>query len=227
MKIKVLLPALLETEEQRRMTKECKKSLVSKVNEIELIEDNKRYPKRVAQAWNALLDPWRGKEYDYLMIVASDTIADPNAVDFMVRCAEENLEAGIISGKVIRNLKRFKEYSGKRAYIARLTRRRKDPACFLLRKGVIEKVGRIDETFPFEFVECDYIYRMQLAGYNYVQPDVILWYHPSFSGTIGNPERRLKQAFRRYVAKWGGDSYNEQFRFPYQNVNLDFTHCNR
>lgn len=222
--VKLLLPALLETKEQKRMTRECKKSLVSKENDIELIEDNKRYKTRVAGAWNALLDPWRGKEYDYLMIVASDTIADPKAIDYMVRCAEENPKAGIITGKVERDLKKFKRSVGKRQYTERLTRGLIDPACFILRKGVIEKVGRIDEYFPMEFVERDLIYRCKLIGYEVVQPDIILWYHPPFSGTIGNSHARLQKALRRYYAKWHGDAGMEEWKFPYNDFSLDFTH---
>ena len=223
MKVKLLLPALIETKEQKRMTNECKKSLVSKEHDIELTEDNKRYKTRVAGAWNALLDPWRGKDYDYLMIVASDTIADPNTIDFMVKCAEENPKAGIITGKVIRDLKQFKKMVGKRKYTPKLTSGLIDPACLIIRKGVIEKVGKIDEEFPFEFVERDYIWRCKLAGYEIIQPDVILWYHPPFSGTIGNPQLRLQKALRKYIRKWGGDANSEVFKFPYNDMNLDFT----
>ena len=110
-----------KTKEQRRMVRDCRESLVGvrfpfnerpmtthDNNEIELFEDNKKYPDRVAQAWNKLINVWRGKDYDYLMIIASDTIADPDAIDYMVKCAEENPQAGMITGKVERNLKRFK-----------------------------------------------------------------------------------------------------------------------
>lgn len=222
-KVRLLLPALLETKEQKQMAKECRESLVSKENEIELLEDNKRYPKRVAQAWNTLIDRWRGKDYDYLMIVASDTIADPNAIDYMVRCAEKNPNAGMITGKVERNLKRFKRFAGKRKYTSKLTVGLIDPACFLLRRGVIERVGRIDTEFPFEFCERDLIYRIKLAGYNVIQPDVVLWYHPPFAGTIGNDYKRLQFYLRKYVRKWNGDADMEQNRFPYNDASLDYT----
>jgi hypothetical protein len=116
---------------------------------------------------------------------------------------------------------------GKQEYTTKLTHdtidKRIDPATFLLRKGVIEKVGRIDEFFPVEFVERDYMYRMKLAGYDCIQPDVVTWYHPPYSGTVGNDLRRYDQAFKRYVLKWGDDP--EVYQFPFNDPSLDFTYC--
>ena len=155
------------------------------------------------------------------MITANDTQADLGAIDYMVRCAEEH-DAGMVTGKVVRDLDEFKKGYG-REYTSELTTGLIDPACFVLKKGVIEKVGRIDEAFKIEFVERDYIYRMKLAGYKVIQPDVVLWYHPPRSGTVGNDEERLRQAFRKYYAKWGGDANSEVFRYPMNDMSKDFT----
>ena len=240
MNIKVLLPALLDTKEQIQMTNDCRDSLVSKDCNIEIIEDNKVYDTRVAGVWNAFLDKyrysdrrsddvWYGSpdEYDYLMITANDTIADPNAIDYMVKCAEENPNAAIITGKVDRNYNRFMKKSGKREYTSELTKGLIDPACFLIRRGVIEKVGRIDDYFPVEFVERDYIHRCKLAGYDVVQPDVVLWYHPPFAGTIGNDDDRLRFYLRRYLSKWGGDANAEVYKYPFNDLSLDYTYCEK
>jgi len=227
MKIKILLPALLDTPEQVQMTDECRNSLITKDNDIEVIEDNERYDTRVAGVWNKFLDAWRGKEYDYLMITANDTVADPNAIDYMVRCAEDNPDSALITGKVDRNYNRFMKKSSKRKYTKELTSGLIDPACFLLRKGVIEDVGRIDEYLPVEFVERDYIYRCKLAGYDVIQPDVVLWYHPPYAGTIGNDDDRLRFYLRRYLSKWGGDANSETFRYPFNNMNLDYRYTEK
>lgn len=226
MKIKALLPALITNKEQEKMTDLCRKSLVSFDHCLKIEEDQKPYKAKVAGVWNNFLDKWRGKDYDYLLITANDTQADPKAIDWMVKCAE-NTGAGMVTGKVTRDLKEFKKGFGQQEWTEDLTMGLIDPACFLLKRGVIEKVGRIDEYFPAEFVERDYIYRMKLAGYDVVQPDMVLWYHPPHSGTIGNPPERLQKALRRYVSKWGGDANREQYRHPFNDFNLTYKHCKK
>lgn len=223
--VQVLLPALQETKEQKEMAQRSLKSLVSFDYCVKVTVDKKRYKTAVAGAWNALLDKWRGKDYDYLMITASDVEHDPNCIDYLVKCMEENPKAGIVSVKVTRDYEDFKKNFGQYKYTSKLTQGLKDPATFMLRKGVIEKVGRIDEYFPFEFVERDFIHRCKLAGYDWIQPDIILEYHPPRSGTIGNPQERLDAALRRYMAKWGGDANSEVFTSPFNNLSLDYTYC--
>lgn len=203
------------------MTDACRESLVSK-HDLVVYEDNLKYDKAVAGVWNAFLDIWRGKEYDYVLIVANDTIATPNGIDFMIKCAEENPESGLITGMVTRDLNEFKKKKGEWKYTSELTKGLLDPACFLLRKGVIEKVGRIDEVFKKEFVERDFLYRCQLADYNVIQPDVITWYHPPYAGTIGNSTARLHRALRKYVQKWNGDANCEQWKYPYNDLSLTY-----
>lgn len=227
--VQILLPALIENEEQEKMTKRCKKSLISFDQCVKLTVDKKKYPAAVAGVWNTFLDKWRGKDYDYLMITANDTEADPHAIDYMVRCAEENSQAGIITGHVTRDYDDFKKNYGQYEYTSSLTvgAENIDPACFLIRKGLIEKLGRIDEEFPCEFVERDYIYRAKLAGYDVIEPAINLWYHPPYAGTIGNDSKRLQRALRKYMSKWGGDANKESYLFPYNDARLDFTYCNK
>jgi hypothetical protein len=230
-KVKVLLPALVSTPEQEQMTARCKKSLISLNPEVclKVQVDGKKYDKAVAAVWNAFLDEWRGKEYDYLLITANDTEADAQGIDHMIRCAESYPNAGMITGMVERDYDSFKKNYGQYTWDSKTltTERPLDPACFLLRKGVIEKVGRIDEFFPREFVEVDYIRRIRLAGFDVIQPEVVTWYHPSHAGTIGNDNNRLQQALRRYMYKWGGDAYRENFLAPLNDFRLDYTHCIR
>lgn len=227
-KIKVLLPALIETKEQKEMFERSYKSALSFENCAKVYVNHDRFETKVAGAWNALLDAWRGKEYDYLMITASDVEHDPMCIDFLVRCAEENPNAGIISTKVERDYDKFIQGFGQQEYTSKLTEDQpKDPATFLIRKGVMEKIGRVDEQFPGAFVERDLIYRAKLAGFDWVQPDIILEYHPPFSGTLGNDEIELQKALKRYMLKFGGDANQEQFKHPYNNLSLDFTYCEK
>ena len=224
--IKALLPALITTKEQSEMTLKAEKTLVSQEHDLEVFVDKEPYKARIAGVWNNFMDEWRGKEYDYLLITANDIQHDPKCVDFLGRLAEEHPEAGMVSGKVERDLNKFMEEFGKRTYAERLTVGfPKDPATMLFRKGVIEKVGRIDELFPLEFVERDYLYRMQLAGYQWLQSTEVLVFHPPFAGTIGNDKDRLQKAFEKYVSKWGGDATRETYRYPQNDMSKDFTFC--
>lgn len=226
-KIEVYLPSVQDTEEQKKMTEKCRESLVTKENVLNIIENSEKYPRKVAQAWNWFFDQWRNKVYSYLMIVANDTIADPNAIDYMLRALKENPNAGLITGRVIRDIEEFEKSKGSFEYNSKLTKGLLDPACFIINKGVIEKVGRVDEEFPVEFVERDFIYRLKLAGYDSIQLDTPLWYHPPYSGTVGNDQERLQVAYRKYLAKWGGDANAERYMYPYNDMNLTYTFCRK
>lgn len=224
-KIHVLLPALIESENQKLMTQRCRKSLISLNYCLDIIEDNNKYKFAVAEVWETFFSNFRGKKYDYLMIVANDTEMDCQAIDFGIRCLKEHPEAGVITFKVERDHDKYVKGYGQGIYDGKLSRtyRELDPACFILRKGVIEKVGEIDFQFPCEFVERDYWHRCRLAGFNWIQLDQVLCYHPPVAGTIGNSIERLKKALRRYTLKWGGDAGLEKFTHPYNNFNLDYT----
>ncbi len=227
-KIKALLPYLLMNKDQEEMTERARKSLISFDNCLKLYEDGKKYETKVAGVWNAFFKQWIGKEYEYLMITANDVEHDPKMIDFMVRCAEANPTAGIISCKVTRDYEEFKQGFGQQIYTEALTTSQpKDPATFLIRKGVLEIIGLVDEQFPGAFVERDLIYRAKLAGYDWIQPDIVLQYHPPYSGTLGNDMDALNNAYSRYLAKWGGDANNEKYTHPYQNLNLPITYCER
>jgi hypothetical protein len=235
MQIKCLLPALIQNEEQEDMTSQCKKSLQETFAmahqrhgaQVHTQVDGEYYANRVAACWNVFLDQFRGKKYDFLLITANDMLAAPYALDYMLRAMEDYPDAGMVTGKIERNLKSFVANMARQKYTRQLTpdtiEKRIDPAAFLLRKGVIETVGRVDEWFPIEYVERDYMRRMHLAGFDCIQPDVVTWYHPSHSGTVGNDMQRFDAATKRYIMKWGGDP--ETFQFPFQDPNLDFTFC--
>lgn len=223
--IQVLLPALITSKEQDKMTETCRLSIVSFDHCVKLEEDNKRYESKVAGVWNAFLDKWRGQEYDYLMITANDTILDPLAIDYGVKTLEEHPEAGVCTLHVTRDLDEFKKNYGQYKRSGGLTQdyRNMDPANFIIRKGVIEKVGRIDDEFPCEFVERDFWRRCNKMGFEWIEPIEILNYHPPYAGTIGNDTARLQRALRKYISKHGGDAGQETYDFPYNDPSLDWT----
>jgi hypothetical protein len=226
-KVKALLPYYITNTGQKEMTDRARKSLISFDCCLKVFEDGKKYETKVAGVWNAFFKEWMGKEYDYLLITANDVEHDCKMVDFMVRCAEENPKS-IISCKVTRDYEKFKSEYGQHIYTSELTTHKpKDPATFLLPKGVIETIGFADEQFPGSFVERDLLYRAKLAGWTWIQPDIELEYHPPYSGTLGNDVKACELAFQRYVQKWGGDADTERFLRPYNNLSLPISYVER
>lgn len=224
--VPVLLPALVETEEQEKMTTECRQSLVSFKHCIKVIEDRRRYETAVAGVWdNFIQEQLKNDDWDYILITANDTIADPNAIDYMVRFADENPKVGMVTGKVERNLEIFRSNFGSYEYTSNRSPRYQDldPACFILRRQAIKQIGHIDQEFPREFVERDLIRRLNWAGWEVAQPDIVLWHHPPYAGTIGNDGARLQRALVKYIRKHGGDAGQEQYLYPYNDIGLDYT----
>jgi hypothetical protein len=223
--IKVLLPALIETKEQKQMTKKSRDSIISFEHCVKITEDNVKYKHAIAEAWNKFLDTWRGKEYSYLCITANDVIHDPMCIDYLVKYLQENGNHSVVTAKVIRDKEEFKKGFGQQLYVNKETiDKPKDPATIIFPKGCIEEVGRVDNYYECEFVERDLLYRCKLAGWKWIQPDIILDYHPPYSGTIGNDDDRMHKALARYVSKWGGDADKEQWTHPLNDLNLNYTY---
>ena len=149
--IQVLLPALITNKEQEEMTKKCRKSINSFKHCIKVYEDNNKYDTKVAGVWNNFFKEWVGKDYDYLMITANDTILDPLAIDYAIEALEEHPEAGVCTLHVTRDLEEFKKNFGQYKRSGELTPNYSsmDPANFVIKKGVLEKVGLIT-THPMQ-----------------------------------------------------------------------------
>ncbi len=224
--VKILLPALITNDEQKAMTDACRKSLISFNHCVQIIEDNNKYKYAVAEVWETFFNNFRGKDYDYLMITANDTEMDCNAIDYAVKCLDEHPEAGVITFHVTRDLNEFKKGYGQSSYTGELTPNYSDmdPACFIIKKGVIEKVGKVDFQFPCEFVERDYWRRCKLVGFDWIELKDVLCYHPPYAGTIGNDGPRLQKALRKYIQKWGGDAGKEVYLRPYNDLSLPISY---
>ena len=226
-KVKALLPYYITTPEQEDMTNRARVSLMSFDCCLKVYEDGRKYETKVAGVWNNFFKQWVGKDYDYLLITANDVEHDCKMVDFMVRCAKEN-PMSIVSCKVTRDYDKFKAEYGQHVYTSELTTHKpKDPATFLLPRGVIETIGFADEIFPTAFVERDLLYRAKLAGWQWIQPDLELEYHPPYSGTIGNDQGELDRAYKRYMMKFGGDAGSEKYTHPYNNFSLPITYVEK
>lgn len=221
MKIPILITSLINRLEQAEFTSNCYKSLTSGEHLLAISIDASNEFISLTHKWNNFLDQYRDREYQYLIIIANDTLAKKESIDYMVRFMQENLDIGIGESKLNRNFEDFLntnlEYSNNVIPL-------NDTSNFIIRKGVIEKIGRFNENrFPFAQNERDYIYRCKLGGVRVEQIAMQLFYHPPISLTLEN-RGDFKQDCERYREIWGGDWQSEQFKYPFNNPDLDFTY---
>ncbi|MGE5222657.1 MAG: glycosyltransferase family 2 protein [Omnitrophica WOR_2 bacterium] len=124
-------------------------------------------------------------EGEYFLLINSDTIVQPGAIDGMLHTAEENPEAGIVGCKLLnqdgsiqeswaefptvaseilgRNFrKRTQVSSGEALYRVDWV----GGACLLVRKEAVQQVGMLDESYFMYSEEVDWCYRMKASGWN-------------------------------------------------------------
>lgn len=221
MKLPILVTSLINKKEQENFTKDCIASLWSEDHILDVRLDSRNCPGKLTQKWNEFCDEYRGKDYEYIIIIANDTIARPESIDYMVRFMEDNPEVGIGESKLNRSKQDF--LLTHIAYTDDYDKEVNDTSNFIIRKGVIEKVGRFNEIrYPFSKNEHDYLYRCELAGIIVAQTRMQMFYHPIESLT---PENRgdFKQYVDAYIMQWGGDWNSPRFEYPFNNPELDYT----
>jgi hypothetical protein len=174
----------------------------------------------LAEKWNDFFDFYRGRDYEYLFIVANDTIGRIESFDYMVQLAyEQNVD--LLNCNVNRNLELFEQN-----LITYRTDLIEDGGTsnFLIKKGVIEKVGRVDEYFPHEYVERDYFHRVKLAGFNIKCTPMELFYHPPQSRSQVN-RLGVGIASDRFNEKWGTGGHIPTLTNPKNDPNLNYEFC--
>lgn len=97
-----------------------------------------------------------------------------------------------------------------------------------------ERVGAFDPIFrPAYFEDTDYLYRMGLAGLPSPRENGGKFFHATIDAyDLGNghsiqqglAEVRMGDLEGHYVRKWGGRQGQEQWRHPYNDPSLDWTH---
>lgn len=97
-------------------------------------------------------------------------------------------------------------------------------SCFAIDRPAYEKIGPFDEQFyPAYCEDTDYMYRAKLAG---VPIGIVEGFvDHAASSTVGamTPEEkaaflRCNWSWRYYREKWGGDSYNETYKEPFNGA---------
>lgn len=97
-------------------------------------------------------------------------------------------------------------------------------SCFVINTIALHKIGLFDENFyPAYYEDCDYDYRVRLAGYNPPQIDFPVNHIGSYSISTLEPEPKNEfwQMFTRnqnfYIQKWGGLNGEETYTKPFGN----------
>lgn len=228
MKVHTLITAIALDQEDVDLTVACYNSFMgcktSFVNDVSV--DTRLHPKDQALTgkWNDFINFYRGKDYGYLLICANDTLAHPDALEYMVKLMEDNPDMGVIHSTVNRDRTNFDtSLASPIEYTPSLHFDPSETANMILRKGVIEKVGEFDLLFPHEYNERDYFYRCKLAGFKLGTSSMGLFYHPNHSQD--DPNRQGAWFARdNYIGKWGGDWMREIYECPFNNGALNFTH---
>ncbi len=231
MTVHTLITALALDNEDVELTKQCYNSFVncktSFVNDV--MVDTRLHGKDLALTakWNEFCNFYRGKDYDYLMLCANDTIAHPQALQYMVDWMEDNLDVDIMHPYLERDRHQFDvrlneviEYDSIPVWSPHET------ANMILRKGVIETVGEFDLLLPHERNEQDYFIRAKKLGKNIKTANMRLFYHPDHSQD--DPNRQgLSVADRNFQAKHGCDWFSgiegEGFEHPFNDPSKNWT----
>lgn len=219
--IRVLLTSVVVDQKHADVTRDCYLSLQSN-HTLDVMVDTRIHNNALAEKWNAFFDWWRWKDYDYLLIIANDTLARNESIDYMVQLMEET-NVDLLNTNICRDFNAFQEQELK---FKRDLVEQGGTSNFMLRRNVIEKVGRVDEYFPHEYIERDYFRRIELAGFVNRCTPMELFYHPSTSFSQIN-RTGVSEAQRRFIEKWGADWPDtfEKWEKPFNNPKLDFTYC--
>jgi len=139
---------------------------------------------------------------EYVFLLNNDAVVDAQMFDALVACAEGATDVGIVAPKIL--------YYGQTDRIWRLGGRarrwlpvpetlgkdQRDDGRFsapldvdyvtfcgaLIKRGVLERIGLLDERFPFAYEDSDFCCRARAAGYRIVcQPEARMWHKASLS----------------------------------------------
>jgi len=154
---------------------------------------------------NAGIDHAMRRGAEYILLLNNDTVVEPDFLSHMVASAEEKPRGGIFGAKILR----YKEpeildhmagcWNGKRAEFDSLgygmrdrgqfdAMQETDYVCgcaFLLRRSVVERVGKLDPNFFLLWEETDLCARAKRAGFEiWLTPKAVVWHKvsASFSG---------------------------------------------
>ncbi len=135
---------------------------------------------------------------DAVALFNNDAVATPGWLDVLAKSLEQNEQAGIVTGKLMRNDKKHLDSTGDFYSIWGMPfprgRNQKDTGQFeeaqevfaasggasLYRAKMLKEIGLFDETFFAYYEDVDISFRAQLAGWKILyEPRAIVYHHVS------------------------------------------------
>ena len=171
----------------------------------------------------------------YFLLLNSDTIVLPNALDKMVQTAEDHADVGAIGPKLLNMDGTLQEsWSGFPTFWSELFGRlihRRNPltdvpfayevdwimgACLLVRSETIAEVGGLDEGYSFYSEEVDWCFRMKEQGWKILYLSNAEVYHIGGGSSERNSLIRMGLLYKnklRYFNKYYGSTQATFLRY--------------
>lgn len=162
-------------------------------------------------------------QFDFVLVLTQDAVLKKGALEELVRVAEENDKAGIISPVQVDPNGSITWAGSLAAYPRGLHLGRRsgssdcyptywaNGACLLLKTQMIREIGIFDENMLFVFSDCDYSFTARARGWQVlVAPEASCEHYLKGSAGASSPEvKAVKLADQVYFsAKWlSGDLY--------------------
>lgn len=142
------------------------------------------------------------RKSDYILLLNNDTIVDRSFLSQLIESAETNPKIGIVGPKIYfySEPKRIWYAGGKiewwKGWISHVGIREIDNGkyetvretdfitgcCMLIKREVVESIGKLDERYYIYGEDVDYCIRAKAVGYNILfQPKAIIWHKLSVS----------------------------------------------
>lgn len=204
-----------------------KEAVKSKYTDVEYIYNLKNL--RYAGGNNVGIDYALNNHADYILLLNNDTIAEPNFLKHLINTAESNPINGIIGPKIFyyaqKNLiwyaggkiewwkgwiyhRGIRELDNEK-YSFRIETDFVTGCCILIKRNVIEKIGKLNENYYMYGEDVDFCIRASRAGFKiWFEPEAKVWHkisvstggHFSWFKNYNKLKSQLK-IFSRY-AKW-------------------------
>jgi hypothetical protein len=201
--------------------------VLEKFPKVQLIQNQRN--SGFARANNQAIQLSKGR---YILLLNSDTLITPNAIDQMINFGENHYQAGIIGaclvypdGQLQKSYGRLPSLLSETTSLAGLDKLRVklhevkqsskpietefvSGACMMIRKSVLQQVGVLDENFYFFSEEIDLCYRARKVGWRifYIPSAVVMHIEGGSSGINAERMLNLYRGKLRYFKKHYGDT---------------------
>ena len=175
-----------------------------------------------AGSWNQGIDIAFKNGAKYVAVINNDILLKPETLDNMVECLEKNpdiMGCSCYEVPVTTSVGIFNAIHSS----SDISHEGMHYSCFMLTKECWDKVGKFDEDIkPVYFEDCDYAYRLKLAGLRTVTIDSPFYHYGSKTHTdaLGNgelicPPPAFEKNREYFIRKWGGPQGQEVYKTPF------------